>query len=279
MSPSNTTGFPLYPASLYGPLGIAVDNRNATSWIGNYFYVAPSATHMINATGADDTNSPYGGMDSPVGVAIDNAGSVWVANSDAYAAGTGYLTKFTGSGTAYTSQNFATGTGTLPGDVAIDSSGNVWVTNYVGVALFNNSGTELSPVGGYPSPQNIYTNPQSVIVDGLNRAWASNIASDGNGNPLNVPGSVTAFSTTGTLISTSTTTTSAGTFLGYTAAGAICQQPNGPQSIKIDPSGNLWITGFNATGTQVITELVGIAAPVVTPLSVASSTQTLGTRP
>jgi hypothetical protein len=67
--------------------------------------------------------------------------------------------------------------------------------------------------------------------------------------------------------------------LGYTAAGAISQQPNGPQSIKVDPSGNLWITGFNATGTQVITELVGIAAPVVTPLSVASSTQTLGTRP
>ena len=281
MSPSNTTGFPLYPTSLYGPIGIAVDNRNATSWIGNY-YVGTTLTHMTNATGADATNSPYGGLDAPLGVAIDNSGNVWVASSDDFASGTGYLTKFTGSGTTYTPQNFASGAGTLPGDVAIDSSGNVWLTNYVGVALFNNSGTELSPVGGYPSPQNIYTNPQSVTVDGLNRAWVSNLASDGNGNALNLPGSVTAFSTngtTGTLISTSTTTTSAGTLLGYTAAGAISQQPNGPQSIKVDPSGNLWITGYNATGSQVITELIGIAAPVVTPLSVASSTGKLGTRP
>ena len=50
--------------------------------------------------------------------------------------------------------------------------------------------------------------------------------------------------------------------------------------MKIDPSGNLWITGGNRLGRpQAVTELIGIAAPVVTPLSVASSTGKLGTRP
>ena len=272
----------LQPPSFFqaGSVGIAIDNRNATSWISNIYQ--STVTHMTSA-GADASGSPYT-QDFPYGVAIDNSGNVWVVNSDDYSgeSGNGFLTKFTSSGSTYTPQNFPTGGGTTPFDIAIDGSGNVWATDAIGVAQFNNAGTQLSPVGGYPYPNNIpsiYTNPQSVTIDGLGRAWASNLASDGMGNILNLPGSVTAFSPTGTLISNTTTTTSAGPFVGYTAAGAISQEPFNPLGIKVDPSGNLWITGFNATGSQVVTELIGIAAPVVTPLSVASSTQKLGTRP
>ena len=263
------------PASLTYPIGIAVDNRNSSYWITN----GGSGTTVshIASGGADALGSPYTGQDYPEGLAIDNSGNVWIANSDV---GNGYLTKLTPNGSTYTAQNFPTGANTLPYDIAIDSSGNVWVVDLIGVAEFNNAGTQLSPVGGYS--QNATSSPESVIIDGLGRAWASNIASDSSGNILNLPGSVTAFSPTGILLSTSTTalpTTSTGTLLGYTAAGAIPQVPFTPLGIKIDPSGNLWIAGYNATGTQVVTELIGIAAPVVTPLSVANSTSKLGTRP
>ena len=112
-----------------------------------------------------------------------------------------------------------TGAGTYPFDVAIDSSGNVWVGEVAGVAKFDNSGTQLSPVGG--SPQNVTTAPEAVIIDGLGRAWVSNVALDASGNVLASPGygSVTAFNPDGTLISNVSTTTSAGPFLGYTAVG------------------------------------------------------------
>ena len=263
-------------ASLQRPTGIAVDNRNTTYWVSNGG--AGTTVSHIASTGSDAPGSPYGSQDYPKGIAIDNAGNVWIANSDVGNTYSGYLTKFTPNGSTYIPQNFAAGTGTLPYDIAIDNSGNVWVADLIGVAQFNNAGTQLSPPGGYS--QNLTTSPSSVTVDGLGHVWVSNVATDTSGNSLGIPGSVTAFTNSGTLISTTSTTTSAaGTLLGYTAAGVIPQEPYTPLSIKIDPSGNLWIAGTNITGNQVVTELIGIAAPVVTPLSVASSTQQLGTRP
>ncbi len=47
-------------------------------------------------------------------------------------------------------------------------------------------------------------------------------------------------------------------------------------NLAIDPSGNVWITNY--LGSAVV-ELVGAAAPVVTPLSVAAGNNQLGTKP
>jgi hypothetical protein len=53
--------------------------------------------------------------------------------------------------------------------------------------------------------------------------------------------------------------------------------------MQIDPSGNVWYldSGNNTTttGGQSITEAVGIAVPVVTPLSLAVKYNQLGTKP
>jgi hypothetical protein len=49
-----------------------------------------------------------------------------------------------------------------------------------------------------------------------------------------------------------------------------------PLNIAIDPSGNVWIT--NLLGNSVA-EMVGAAAPVVTPLSVAAGTNKIGVTP
>jgi hypothetical protein len=283
--PLSGTGATFYTSgSVVYPVTIAVDNRTTTAWIGNFGGGAGTGTTVshITAAGVDATGSPYGSQNGPLGVAIDNTGNIWVANSDNAGPGNGNLTKFTPPivpGNAHTSQIFDTGVGTYPFGVAIDNSGNVWVGEVAGVDEFSNSGTHLSPVGGWP--QNVTTAPEAVIIDGLGRAWVSNVALDANGSILATPGygSVTAFSPIGTLISNVSTPTSAGNFLGYTAAGTITQLPLAT-GMKIDPSGNLWITGGNRLGKpQAVTELIGIAAPVITPLSVASSTGKLGTRP
>jgi hypothetical protein len=49
-----------------------------------------------------------------------------------------------------------------------------------------------------------------------------------------------------------------------------------PFSLAIDGSGNVWVS--NNTGNSV-TEIVGAAAPVVTPLALAVKNNTLGKRP
>ncbi len=55
-----------------------------------------------------------------------------------------------------------------------------------------------------------------------------------------------------------------------------------PGGVAVDGSGNLWFTGTNNSYTAVpnyVTEVIGIAAPVVTPKATAVTNNTIGTRP
>jgi hypothetical protein len=52
--------------------------------------------------------------------------------------------------------------------------------------------------------------------------------------------------------------------------------------MEVDPSGDLWVlNAFNADGTNGIsvTEVIGAAVPVVTPLSIAVKNSKLATKP
>ena len=51
---------------------------------------------------------------------------------------------------------------------------------------------------------------------------------------------------------------------------------NGSLNLAIDPSGNLWVTNYNGSS---VAEVVGAAAPVVTPLSVAAANNKFGVTP
>ena len=49
-----------------------------------------------------------------------------------------------------------------------------------------------------------------------------------------------------------------------------------PSALAIDPSGNIWVTDAISTS---LTEYLGLASPVVTPLASAVATNNLGMEP
>ena len=137
--------------------------------------------------------------------------------------------------------------------VAFDASDNAWVAAFIGGAgqeggaiEYSNSGTLISPSAGYPTTAPS-ANPNEVFVDGLGNVFTTNTA-------------ITEFSNTGTVLSPAT---------GYQPDQNDCCLTG-----AIDGSGNLWATGINH-----VFEIVGLAAPVVTPTVLAVKNGTQGQRP
>ncbi len=69
---------------------------------------------------------PGGGISNPMGMAIDSAGNVWVANYSVKG-----VSEFSKTGVPISSTSGFTAAGglSLPYGIAIDGSGNVWVPN------------------------------------------------------------------------------------------------------------------------------------------------------
>jgi subtilase family serine protease len=122
-----------------------------------------------NITGLDAAGNPYvsnvsgGGL----GIAIDNGGTVWSANT----AGTSLAT-FGNFGTLF--QTGPSGGGlSAPTALAVDGAGSVWVANGNGsVSQFTNLGTALSPSGGYTGGS--LSSPTGIAVDQAGNVWVSN---------------------------------------------------------------------------------------------------------
>jgi hypothetical protein len=114
----------------------------------------------------------------------------------------------------------ATGLTTTPFGLAVDASGNVWVTG--GTFL-----CEFSPLG-VPTPSSCYTggglaDAFAVAIDSTGNVWVTN-----SGGGASAIGSVSEFSSTGSVISTG--------MYGYTAGNL-----DFPYGIAIDGNGNVWI--------------------------------------
>jgi hypothetical protein len=178
-------------ASFNGPNGVAVDGS------GNV-YVADYFNHLIRkitsagvvTTLAGSGSSGYGNgtgtaasFNSPVDVAVDGSGNVYVA--DLYnhlirkITAAGVVTTLAGSG----SSGSANGTGTaasfaFPHDVAVDGSGNVYVADYFNhlIRKITSAGvvTTLAGSGSLGSADGIGT------AASFNYPWG--VAVDGSGN-------------------------------------------------------------------------------------------------
>jgi hypothetical protein len=142
-----------------------------------------------------------------------------------------------------------------PQSIAIDHSGNVWVGNISTsttsgslAEIAETSTTTITAVSGSPFSGGGLANPFRGIVDGNGNVWETNFVTGG--------GTVSEMSNTGTPISPS-----AG--FAHTFSGA--------SGLAIDRSGDVWIGNSGATASPTaqgyITEIVGQAVPVFTPLS------------
>jgi hypothetical protein len=127
------------------PAAVAADTTGNSGTNGN-IWLASSGTSALDGfsnggTALAATSYSGGGINTPIGVAIDGSSAVWVAN----AATAGSLSKLGVSAGMYAAANPSTGLGSLnmPVGVAVDASGNVWTANsgdntvseFIGVAI------------------------------------------------------------------------------------------------------------------------------------------------
>ena len=166
-----------------------------------------------------------GGMNDPLGLAIDSSGDVWTTNTNS---GANSLSEFSPVGVAIsTSAGFTGGGLNGPYGIAIDSTGKVWVVNSSNNTLseFNPSGTPASATafsgGGLASPTNI-------CIDAGGDLWINN----GFAN------NVSEFSSSGTAATNSP-------FSGGGIDGGI--------DIACDAAGHVWISNFYAVLGELTT--------------------------
>lgn len=240
-------------SGLSEPYGIAIDSVD-NIWVSNF---GSNTLSEFQSSGAPSSGpGGFGGVPEPGGIAADTAGDVWATN---YGASTPEIVEASPNKVAgqppvltFVSENQLN----APYGIALDASGNIWVTNTGG----NGSITEFHANGSIASPDpNGFTggglaSPYGIAIDGAGNVWTAN--NGGNSN------SVSEFNSSGAAISGAN---------GYVGTGLF------PYGIAIDPSGNVWVA--NKSASAPLTEYLGAAAPVVTPIAAGAAYGELGTKP
>ncbi len=252
------------PASLNAPSGIAVDT-DGSLWIVNLRTIS-----HVTAGGVDAAGSPYATQPGGTDIVL-NAAGVWSSDYGAGQGANGYLSNYSRS--RMSSPVVSYPVSGSPVGLAFDSSGNLWYGTDASdgggiVGRFNASGgSNLTPIAvAYP------LTPQEVFVDGMNHVWVNTY----NVMTPSAPSVLLEYSATGALLSPAT---------GFAANGTLSAYPGTPGGLAVDGSGNVWMSGqsVGSNGLTVasafVTEVIGIAAPVVTPIAVAAANGTLGMRP
>ncbi len=272
---SGTGGFT--GGGLVGPKGIAID-KSGNAWIanagGNSIVELSSAGKVLSGTGGFTA----GGVAAPAALALDSQSNVWVAN---FGGNSVSLLSNTGTPSA-ASPITDSGAIVNPSGIAIDQYGYAWISaggsnsvvliqpNYgsfyfdsytdnalqeaAGIAI-DAGGTKwvaanginaVSVISGFSGPASIspvrskgLNFPTSIAVDGAGAVWMTNAAA---------AGSLAELSPSGVLVSP------------LTGFGGL----NIPVGIGIDASGSVWTANI---GDNSVSEFVGLATPVVTPLA------------
>lgn len=218
------------------PIAVTADN-NGNVWFVDYgnSKVTLFDTSASALSGAEGWGGTF--LTFPVALAVDSNHNAWVANQ----AGQLPVTKISADGSQIT--NFDCDCNGASG-IATDQNDNVWITNYYGnsISEVNSCGKLVldSAMGGGVQ------HPQAIGVDGAGVVWVTNYT----GNSLSAIGG--SFGTAPAVF------LSPGNGFGTDAT------LNQPYGLAIDASGNIWVSNF---GNNTLTEFVGIATPVKTPLA------------
>jgi hypothetical protein len=241
-------GQPFTGGGIQGPGPLAFDGNGSVWTLNN----GPTVS-KLSANGAGlspATGYSTAGVSAATALALDTSGNAWIADSNSNT-----LIVLANNGSPIPGSPYSGAGIEDPFAIAVDSVGGAWVANRTGSSLsrVTSNGT---PVFGSPYYGAGLNSPIDLAVDGLGSVWLVNSGSS----------SVSEFLTTGKVQSPS----------GYGSA-ALAQ----PLRVAIDKSGNVWVAnlGTSTAGTGMITQIVGAAAPVVTPASVAIQNNALNQRP
>ena len=243
------------------PVAVATDTDGSV-WTANQG--DSSASKLTNSGASALPSEPLGmgQLAGPAAVAIDASHNAWFANQDA---DSGSVTEISSDGSRLTT--IASG-GNETSGIATDSigiptaasKGHVWATNYatdsVSELLLNNDGSVSVVSSGYTGGGLSY--PGGIAVDGAGNVWVANYHGLFNGQGKELPSTVSELqgSEAATLGAPGQPLSPAS---GY-GADAGLQEPYG---IAIDASGSVWVSNF---GSSTITQFVGAATPVKTPM-------------
>jgi hypothetical protein len=210
--------------------------------VGGYAYYLGTISVSGLARGTHTITAAYSG-DANYAASTSGTVSLTIGPNNvwvAYSAGSVTAISSTGSSVA---AETAGGTG-----VAIDNAGDVWSLNQSAssVAEFSNTGGVIS--SGYTGAG--ITTPTALALDGSGMVWVANSNS-----------TVSELTSTGAAVS---------------GSGGYPTTTSTPTSLSLDASGNLWITN---AGDNSLTEVIGAAAPVLTPTAKAVTNSTLAVKP
>ncbi|MES2394105.1 MAG: NHL repeat-containing protein [Acidobacteriota bacterium] len=216
-----------------GPTSIAVDKQNHI-WTANF---AGGNVTELNSDGTIIGSGPFTGGASllaPTAIAVDAQGSVWVTDHQA-----SVVLKFDKNQALLSGAGFADAAMAAPLGLALDASGRAWVADsgYAGVSLLGSDGTS---VHAQPLTSPTLNAPAAIALDGVGTAWVVN--GTDNGSLTAIPSAASATST---------------------SVGALAT----PLDVAVDGSGNVWTAN---SGDNSLTKFIGLASPVVTPLSAST---------
>ncbi len=253
------SGFPFIGGNF--PQGIALDIAG-NAWVSNsqgadIMEISPGGSLLNDVTSTGFTNGQ--------GVAIDTSGNVWAVGQ-----GSNSLLKLSGAGAVLsgTGSGFAGAGLDAPSGAAIDATGHVFVVNSTfaakapSISKFNNNGTAAN-ASAYPTGTKGFEN--LLAIDGAGTVWSVVCGPRCIGSGTDY---VVHLASDGTVLTP--------------AGGIVHPSLSVPQAVAVDASGNLWVgnsAGQSNSTPGTVTEFIGIASPVKTPIQSALKSSLLGQRP
>jgi hypothetical protein len=262
-----TSGALTSSTSYSSPYAIAIDVSNDV-FVGRNSSTSCTTTAVGEFT-ADSLTSltsfgcPATTADTFAYMAADASGNLWITNA-AGSGGSGYITEVTGIPSTVTYTAISAG-GSVPSlsepfGVAVGAGGsNIWIANAGTSANYLTEMTSATAGTDFGSAASL-NKPTFLAVDGAGNVWAS--------DNMSAPASVSELSSTGAVLSQ----VSGNGAVGYSHAGLVSSY-----GIGVDPSGNVWVANNTATGG--VFEIVGAAAPTVTPIALALKNGAVGSKP